>query len=215
MPVPHIPLEQMIKAIKLMKCAKAAGTSLIVPERLKACGDEGIQQICDWQLRQDPYWIGGAYYHHPLWGKGRRPWAWKLSSLELLYHVTKILERVAQNVLRQQVPIDDTQSCFMPYHSATDAIFIACHPQEKFHAVNKTMYRPLSIWKMYLVVCPDVLPRRLCQPQHWLVADTPHTEHAWKCEKSVCWLQPEWKCEYDSESSLWLFSETLLFITTL
>ena len=45
--VPHIPLELMIKAIKLMKCGKAAGTSLIVAAMLKASGVEGTRQVRD------------------------------------------------------------------------------------------------------------------------------------------------------------------------
>ena len=39
-PALHIPLELLIKAIKLMKCGKDAGTSLIVNEKLKAPGVE-------------------------------------------------------------------------------------------------------------------------------------------------------------------------------
>ena len=42
-PAPHIQLELVIKAIKLMKCGKAAGTFLIVAEMLKASGVEGAQ----------------------------------------------------------------------------------------------------------------------------------------------------------------------------
>ena len=38
----NISLEQMIKAMKLMKCDKASGTSLII-----ASGEEGAQQIRD------------------------------------------------------------------------------------------------------------------------------------------------------------------------
>ena len=37
----------MIKVIKLMKFGKAAGTSQMVAEMLKASGVEGAQQICD------------------------------------------------------------------------------------------------------------------------------------------------------------------------
>ena len=44
---PHIPLELVIKAIKLMKCDKAAGTSQIIAEMLTASGVEGAQQIQD------------------------------------------------------------------------------------------------------------------------------------------------------------------------
>ena len=46
-PVPHIPLELVIKTIELMKCGKVAATSLIVDEMLKASGVEGAQKIRD------------------------------------------------------------------------------------------------------------------------------------------------------------------------
>ena len=46
-PGPHVPLELVIKVIKLMKCSKDAGTSLIVAEMLKTSGLEGAQQIRD------------------------------------------------------------------------------------------------------------------------------------------------------------------------
>ena len=42
-----IPLELVIKAIKLMKCDKAVGTSLILAEMLKAYGVERAQHIRD------------------------------------------------------------------------------------------------------------------------------------------------------------------------
>ena len=40
-PPPPIPLELVVKAMKLMKCWKDAGTSLLVAEMLKAYGTEG------------------------------------------------------------------------------------------------------------------------------------------------------------------------------
>ena len=43
--VPNVLLELVIKAMKLMKCGKAANTSLIVPEMLKAFCVEGAQQL--------------------------------------------------------------------------------------------------------------------------------------------------------------------------
>ena len=46
-PAPHIPLQLVIKAIKLMKYGKAAGTCLVLAEMLKASGVEGGQQIRD------------------------------------------------------------------------------------------------------------------------------------------------------------------------
>ena len=49
-------LELVIKAIKLMKCGKAAGTSVIVAEMLKASGVEGAQQIRDLITDTIPFW---------------------------------------------------------------------------------------------------------------------------------------------------------------
>ena len=46
-PVPHIRLEVVIKAIKPMKCGKAASTSQIIAEMLKASGVERVQQMRD------------------------------------------------------------------------------------------------------------------------------------------------------------------------
>ena len=43
---PHIPFEMVIKAMKLMKCGKAASTSLIVAEMLRAFRDERALQNC-------------------------------------------------------------------------------------------------------------------------------------------------------------------------
>ena len=44
-PSPHIPLQLVIKAIKLMKCGKAAGTYLIIANILKASGVKDTLQI--------------------------------------------------------------------------------------------------------------------------------------------------------------------------
>ena len=52
----------------------------------------------------------------------------------------KVLERVAEDFLWQQVPIHDMQFGFMPGRRTTDATFIVCQLQEKFYAINKTLY---------------------------------------------------------------------------
>ena len=68
-PDPTIPLELVIKAINLMKCGKAAGTSPFVAEMPKASGVKGNQQIRD--LIED--------HCLPLQGQGPCLWARKLS----------------------------------------------------------------------------------------------------------------------------------------
>ena len=76
-PGPHIPLDLVIKAILLKKWGKAAGTSLIVAEMLKASGLEGAHS---WSNRRfHPFWenlylMGGEYHPLPLQEHGRRTW---------------------------------------------------------------------------------------------------------------------------------------------
>ena len=51
-------------------------------------------------------------------------WGGIYQGLKLLDQVMKVLERVAENFLRQQVCIDDMKFGFMPGRSTTDVIFI-------------------------------------------------------------------------------------------
>ena len=129
---PCIPLELVSKAIKLMKCCKAAGTSLIIAEMLKASGIEQAQQI---------HHLDDNIIIH----LGKIPTEWEESiivslykgkdvtlergfygGLKLLDQVMKVLERVAENFLWHQVRINDIQFGFMPGCSTTDTIFIVC-----------------------------------------------------------------------------------------
>ena len=142
-PAPHIPLELVIKAIKLMKCGEAAGTSRIIAEMLKASGVEGAQQIPDVimdiiHLGKIPTEWEESIIISLYKGKGIALKWGNYWGLKLLDQVMKDLEKVAENFLWQQVYIDDMQFGFMPGCSTTDVIFIACQLQEKFHAINKT-----------------------------------------------------------------------------
>ena len=149
-PVPHIRIELVIKVIKLMKCGKAAGTSLIIAEMLKASGVERVQQMRDL--------INDIIHFRKI------PTEWEESiiislcngvaldrgnyrGLKLLDQDMKFLERVDENFLQQQVCMNDMQFDFMPGRSNTDAIFIVRQSQEKFMASTRDFTWPLSIWK--------------------------------------------------------------------
>ena len=51
----------------------------------------------------------------------------------------KVQDTVAENFL-WQVRIDDMQFDFMPRRSTTEAVFIVRQLQEKFYAINTTLY---------------------------------------------------------------------------
>ena len=56
--------------------------------------------------------------------------------LKLLDQVVKVLERVAENFIRQQMHINDMQFGHLPGRSTTDAIFTVRQLQDLFCAIN-------------------------------------------------------------------------------
>jgi len=58
----------------------------------------------------------------------------------LLEHAMKVVERIFEDRIRQQIDIDDMQFGFMKGKGTTDAIFIIRQMQEKFRAKGKKLY---------------------------------------------------------------------------
>jgi len=52
----------------------------------------------------------------------------------------KLLERIFEDRIRQQIDIDDMQLGFMKCNRTPDAIFIVRQMQEKFRAKEKKLY---------------------------------------------------------------------------
>ena len=161
-PAPEITLEQVSKIIDAMKNRKAAGPTLIVVEMLKASGSAGAMLVrdliesivkhgkipSDWELS-----IVISLYK----GKGAALERGNYRGLKLLDQVLKVLEKVAEGFLRQQVHINDMQFGFMSGRGTTDAIFIVRRLQEKFLSVNKPLYMAfVDLEKAF-----DRVPRRI------------------------------------------------------
>jgi len=60
--------------------------------------------------------------------------------IKLLEHAMKVVERIFEHRIWQQIDIDDMQFGFMKGKGTTDAIFIVRHTQEKFRAEGKKFY---------------------------------------------------------------------------
>ena len=60
--------------------------------------------------------------------------------LKLLDHVLKVIERVVEKIMREQVNIDDMQFGFMPGRGTTDAIFILRQLQEKYLSKDRKLF---------------------------------------------------------------------------
>ena len=63
--------------------------------------------------------------------------------IKLLEHVMKVVERIFEHKIRQQVEIDDMQFGFMKGKRTTDAIFIVSQMQENFRVKGKKLHLSL------------------------------------------------------------------------
>jgi len=60
--------------------------------------------------------------------------------IKLLEHATKVMERIFEERIRQQIDIDDMQFGFIKGKGTSDAIFIVRLMQEKFKAKGNKPY---------------------------------------------------------------------------
>ena len=128
---PHccISKEEMRNALQNMKNGKVAGSSKIVSEMLKAAGDQDIEWLCELcnaiiverEIPED--WKQTILL--PIFkGKGAPLECGSYSAIKLLDPGMKVLERVLEKRIREQVNIDDMQFGFTPGKGTTDATFI-------------------------------------------------------------------------------------------
>jgi len=58
----------------------------------------------------------------------------------MLEHAMRVVERIFERGIRQQIEIDDIQFGFMKGKGTTDAIFMARQMQENFRVKSKKLY---------------------------------------------------------------------------
>jgi len=73
-------------------------------------------------------------------GKGDPMECASYRKFKLLEHVMKIVERIFEERIRQEIGIDNMQFGFMKGKGTTDAIFIVTQMQEKFRTKGKKLY---------------------------------------------------------------------------
>ena len=138
-----------------MKNGKAAGSSGAATQMLKADLDICCKIITD--LRNATKLEGKVPAD---WsdntivslfkGKGDALDQSKYSWLKLIYHILKLIKRVAKNIIHNTVTINEMQFSFCPGWGTTDAIFILRQLQEKY--LNKVPWKKLwwlFAWLVY------------------------------------------------------------------
>ena len=169
--------DEIRKALQRMKSGKAGGFSNVVTEMLKAtgkCGETWLMNLCNQIIAEKR--IPEDWKHSlilPIYkGKGDPLDCGSYRPIKLLEHSMKVLERVLERRIRDQVKIDDMQFGFTPGKSTTDAIFIVRQMQEKYRAKRRPLYYAfVDLEKAY-----DRIPREVVQwalrkagVEEWLV----------------------------------------------
>ena len=135
----------MRAVLKKMKRHKAPGLSGLVAEMIQATGDIGTQWILD--LCNDivkevsiPEDCKSSVLLPIYKGKGDPMECGSYRGIKLLEHAMKVVERIFEHRIRQQIEIDDMQFGFMKGTGTTDAIFMARQMREHFRVKDKKRY---------------------------------------------------------------------------
>ena len=128
-----------------MKKHKAPGLSGLAAEMIQAAEDTGTQWILDLcnsivKERCIPEdWKYSVVL--PIFkGKGDPMECGSYRRIKLLEHAMKVVERIFDHRIRQQVEIDDMQFGFVKGKGTNDAIFIARQMRAKFRVKGKKLY---------------------------------------------------------------------------
>jgi len=144
-PADCIGMAEVRAVLKKMKRHKAPGLSGLVAEMIQATGDIGIQWILDFcngivkEGSNPEDWKSSLVL--PIYkGKGDPMECGSYRGIKLLGHAVKVVERIFEYRIRQQIEIDDMQFGFLKGKGTTDAIFMARQMQENFRVKGKKLY---------------------------------------------------------------------------
>ena len=139
-----IRVDEVRAALKEMKRHKAPGLLGLVTEMIQATGDIGtkwILDLCNGIVKEGSFpedWKSNVVL--PIYkGKGDPMECGSYGEIRLLEHAMKVVERIFEHIIRQQIEIDDMQFGFMKGKGTTDAIFMARQMQENFRVKGKKL----------------------------------------------------------------------------
>jgi len=146
--------------LKKMKRHKAPGLSGLVAEMIQATGDIRTQWILDLcngivkegSIPQD--WKSSVVL--PIYkGKGDPMECGSYRGIKLLEHAMKVVERIFEHRIRQQIEIDDMQFGFMKGKGTTDVIFWQHRCRRILELKVRSSVLVLWIWRKLLIGCQE------------------------------------------------------------
>jgi len=140
-----ISIDEVAAALTEMKRHKAPVLSGLVAEMIQTTGDIGTQWIlhlCNGIAKEGCVpedWRSSMVL--PVYkGKWDPMECRSYTGIKLLELAMKLVERIFEHRIRQQIDIDHMQFGFMKDKGTTDTIFIVRQMQEKFRAKGKKLY---------------------------------------------------------------------------
>ena len=174
------------------KCRKW-GLSGLVAEMIQATGDTGTQWIlhlCNGTVKERSIpedWKSSVVL--PIYkGKGDPMECGSYRAIKLLEQAMKVVERIFEHRIRQQIDTDDMQFGFMKNKGTTDAIFMARQMQENFRVKGKKLYFGfVDVEKAFDRVPREVISwaMRKLGVEEWLVSAYPGCPRP-KAVKRLC-----------------------------
>jgi len=136
---------EVAAALKKVKRHKAPGLSGLTTEMIQAT--EGIRtqwllDLCNGIMKEGciPGDRKSSVILPNYRGKGDPMESGSYRGIKLLEHAMKVMERIFEHRIRQQIEVDDMQFGFMKSKRTTDAIFTVRHMQENFRVKRKKIY---------------------------------------------------------------------------
>ena len=149
-----------IFSLKEMKRHKAPGLSGMLTEMIQATGEIGtkwILDLCNGIVKEGSIpedWKSSVVL--PIYkGKGDPMECGSYRGIKLLEHATKVVERIFEHRIPQQIVIDDMQFGFMKGKGTTDAIFWQDRCRRILELKVKSSILVVWIWKKLLIECQE------------------------------------------------------------
>jgi len=144
-PADCIRIGEVVAALKKMKRHKVPGLSGLSAEMIQATENIGTRWLSDLYngiVKEGcipEVWKSSVilpYYK----GKGDPVECGSYRGIKLLEHAMKVVERIFEHRIWQQIGVDDMQFAFMKGKGTSDAIFTVRQMQEKFRVQGKKLY---------------------------------------------------------------------------
>lgn len=137
--------EEVAKAVKRMKNARATGPDQIPVEAWKSLGDAGIDKLTElmkmiWREETMPEEWRDSVITPIYKEKGDIQDCGNYRGIKLMSHTMKIWEKIIDQRIRQETTIGEEQFGFMPGRSTTDAIFVLRQTMEKYREKQKRLH---------------------------------------------------------------------------